>query len=79
MHPFFPDFTREHWAKLMPPIANGFMADVDTTLVEEIFYIAQRKRKSDIHHHGEADNLRRRLEIAEGIMFFIREGYEFSA
>jgi len=46
------------------------MADVDTTLVEEIFYIAQRKRKSDIHHHGEADNLGRCLEVAEGIVIF---------
>ena len=70
MHPFFPDFTREHWAKLIPPIASGFMADVDTTLVEQIFYIAQRKRKSDIHHDGEANNLRRRFKIAEGIVNF---------
>ena len=58
MHPFFTDLTREHWVKPVPPIANGFMADVDTTLVEQIFYIAKRKWKSDIHDNGKADNLR---------------------
>jgi hypothetical protein len=34
------------------------MTDVDTTLVEQIFYIAKRKLKSDIYHDGKADNLR---------------------
>jgi len=33
------------------------MADVDTTLVEEIFDIAKRKWEPDIHHYGETDNL----------------------
>ena len=45
-------------AKPVPLIANGFVTDVDTTLVEQIFYIAKCERKSDVHHNGTVDNLR---------------------
>jgi hypothetical protein len=46
------------------------MADVDTTLVEQIFDITKQKWKSDIHHHSETNYLRRRFKIAKGIMIF---------
>ena len=70
MLPFLAYFFGEDRAKPVPLIANGFMIDVDPMLVEQIFYIAQRKWKSDIHHHSETNYLRRRLEIAEGIVIF---------
>jgi hypothetical protein len=57
MHPFFADLTREHWAKFIPPIANGFMANVDAALVEQIFDITKLKWKSDVHHHSETNYL----------------------
>ena len=38
--------------------------------MEQIFYIAKRKRKSDLHHHGEAYNLGWCLEITKGIGIF---------
>ena len=43
------------------------MSDVYAPFVEQILEVAQRQREADIHHHGEADDFRRRLEISERI------------
>ena len=67
MHPFFADLTREHWAKSVPPITNCFMANIYASFMEQIFNITKRKWKSDIHHHGETDDLRRRLKVAKWV------------
>ena len=61
----FPDLSSEHRAESIPPIANRFVADVDPTFVEQILHISQRKRESNLHHDREADDFRRRFEIAE--------------
>mgnify|MGYP004007052857 FL=1 len=61
------DLRCEHRTKPVPPGANGLMADVDATFVEQIFDLPQRKRKPDIHHHGQADDLGGGLEISEWI------------
>jgi S1-C subfamily serine protease len=42
------------------------VADVDAPLKEQIFDLPQRQRIADIHHHREADHLRRAVEITEG-------------
>ena len=42
------------------------MADIDATLVQQMFDISKRMRKADIHHHRKADNFGKRFEIAEG-------------
>jgi hypothetical protein len=76
VHPFLAYFFGEDRAKPVPPIANGFVTNIDAAFMEQVFYIAKRKRKSDIHHHGKADNLGWCLEIVKGIMFFILKGYE---
>src|SRR5690625_3884014 len=34
--PLAPDFSRRHGAESVPPKAHGFMADINTALVEEI-------------------------------------------
>src|SRR5690606_41997206 len=68
MDPLLTYFTCEYWTKSVPPIAHRFMTDVDTPFMEKVFDVAKRKGKSDIHHHRQADDLRRRLEIAEGII-----------
>jgi hypothetical protein len=34
------------------------MADIDAPLEQQIFYLLQRQRVTDIHHHREADYLR---------------------
>lgn len=44
------------------------MTDIDTVLMEQIFHVTERKWKANIHHHSEAYNLRRSLEITEWIL-----------
>ena len=41
------------------------MADLDAALVQKIFNIAKRKRKPNIHHDGQTDDLEARLEVAK--------------
>ncbi len=41
------------------------MADIDPALVQQIFDIPQRKWKSDIKHHGQADDLGTGFEVLE--------------
>ena len=43
------------------------MAEVDTALEQEIFDLSQRQRVADIHHHREADDLGRTVEVAKEI------------
>ena len=43
------------------------VADIDTALGQQIFNLSQRQRVADIHHHRDADDLGRTVEIAEGI------------
>jgi hypothetical protein len=56
-------------AKSVPPKSNRLMADVDATLVQQIFHISKRKWKTHIHHHRQADDFRRRLEVLEWVAF----------
>ena len=46
---------------------NRLMADIDPTFMEQILDLSQRKRKTDIHHHRQADDLGRHLEISEWV------------
>jgi hypothetical protein len=43
------------------------MRDIDPALVKQILDIAQRERKADLHHHGQANDFGRCLEIFERI------------
>ncbi len=45
------------------------MADVDASLVQQIFDITKRKRKPDVQHHRQADDLGTGLEILESGRF----------
>ena len=45
------------------------MADINTAFVQQIFHILKRKRKPDVHHHRQADELGRRLEVLEWVAF----------
>ena len=47
----------EHRPEPIPPGAYCLVADVDAALMEQILDPSQRKRKTDIHHHCQADNL----------------------
>jgi hypothetical protein len=54
---FAPDLGCEHRTKTIPPIPNPLVANLDSSLMKEVLHIAERQRKSDVHHHGEADDL----------------------
>src|SRR5208337_3333324 len=51
----------------VPPKPDGLIADVDPTLGQEILDVAQRQRVSHVHHHNQADDLRRAVEISERV------------
>ncbi len=44
---------------------NRLVTDIDSSLVQQVFDISKRKRKTDIHHYSSADDLGRRLEVAK--------------
>ena len=39
------------------------MAHIYATFMKQVLYVSKRKRKSHVHHHGQADNLRAGFEI----------------
>ncbi len=39
-----PDLRGEHRTKPVPPKPHGFMADIDTALEQQIFYLSQGQR-----------------------------------
>jgi len=43
------------------------VANVDAALIEQILDLPQRQRETDLHHHRKANDLGRRLEVAERI------------
>jgi hypothetical protein len=45
------------------------MADFDATLMKEIFDIPQRKWKTNVEHHGQADDLGAGFEVLESVAF----------
>ena len=44
------------------------VSHVEAAFVQQIFDLAQRQREANIHHHRKANDLGRRIEIAEGIL-----------
>jgi hypothetical protein len=38
---FSADFSGEHWAETVPPVPHRFVADVDASLVQQVFDIPQ--------------------------------------
>jgi len=68
-NPFLTDLSCKQRAKSIPPKSNRFVADIDAAFVQKIFNIAKRKRKPNIHHDGQTDDLGARLELAKGAGF----------
>lgn len=65
--PTFLDMAGKLRTEPVPPKLNRLMADIDTALVQLVFHIPQRQRKTDLHHHRKADDLRRRIQIFEPV------------
>ena len=62
------DLVCEVSAEPIDPETDALVANVDPTLVQEVFDIAQRQRESDIHHHAKLDDLRRGFKVAERVL-----------
>jgi hypothetical protein len=66
-HSFNPsaaDLSGKHRPKSVPPKPDGFVTDLNASLVQQIFDIAKRKWEPDVQHHCKADVLGARLEIS---------------
>ena len=73
----FDQLRRPTRRRLISPANSGpkrfhqypyrLMADVDTALEQQILDLSQRQWVADIHHHREADDFGRTVEVAEGI------------
>jgi len=46
------------------------MANINTAFLQQIFHISKRKWITHIHHHSQADDFRRRLEVLEWVAFY---------
>jgi hypothetical protein len=64
----FPDLVREVCAEAVDPEADTFVADINAALVQQVFNIPKRERKSDIHQYGELDDFGRGFEVAERVL-----------
>ncbi len=51
------------------------MADIDASLVQQIFDISQRMRKPDVQHHSKADDLGLVLKNLNEVGLFIPQRY----
>ncbi len=67
--PFPADLSGKYFAKSVPPKLNGFVADMDAAFMQKILNIANRKCKPNINHDGHTDDIRIRLEVANGATF----------
>ena len=48
LNSFAADFSGEHRTKSVPPASNRFVADIDTTFVQQVLNIPERQRKSHV-------------------------------
>jgi hypothetical protein len=69
LHSFSPYLRGKHRAKPIPTKTDGFVADIDTTFMQQILDIPQRKRKPNIEHHRQANEIGAGFEILEWVAF----------
>ncbi len=60
-----PNLICEHWAEAVPPKPNRLVAYFNTALVQQVLNVTKRKWEPYVKHHGQADDLWTRLEIAK--------------
>lgn len=51
-----PDLVCKISTEPIDPVADRFVANVDTALVEQVFDIAQGQPKANVHHHRKLDD-----------------------
>src|SRR5665811_1942529 len=62
------DLSSEERSEPQSPQPDRLMADVNAALMEEVFDVSKRQREADIHHHGQSNDLGRRLEVPKWAM-----------
>lgn len=45
------------------------MTDIDAPFMEQILYIPERQRKSDVQHHRQADDFGATMKVLEWVRF----------
>lgn len=68
VHSLSADVGREHRTKAIPPQTHGLMTEINTALEKQVFYVPQRQRKSDLEHHDQPDDFRRRMKITKWVI-----------
>ena len=61
------DIASEDRSKLIGPELDALVTHIDNTPVEQVFNVSERKYVSVVHHHSEANDLRRRIEIVKWV------------
>ena len=59
LNPLAADVGCKNWPKPVPPQPDRLVAEVDPTFEQQVFNIPQRQREPYVHHHDQADDLRR--------------------
>ena len=67
-YPLSLDIGYKQRTKPIPSQPNGFMANVDPMLEQQIFKVPQRQRISQIEHDHHSDQFGRRVEIGGRIL-----------
>ena len=65
--PLLSNFARKFQPKAPDPKPHSFMADINSTFVQNIFNLAIAERISHIKHHCQADNFRRSFKLFEQV------------
>jgi len=71
-HPARPvstDFGSTHRAKSIPSKSSRFVADLDPTLVQQVFDVSERKWKANVHHDRQANDFKAAVKVLEGVRF----------
>lgn len=53
---FRADFAGEDRSETIDPEPDAFMANINSSLMEQVFDVPQQERKSNVHHHRQLDN-----------------------
>jgi hypothetical protein len=57
MNPTFSKLGGKQRSEPVPPKPHGFVRYIDTAFEQQVFDLPQRQWQTNIHHHGEPDDL----------------------
>jgi hypothetical protein len=62
------DMLCEDRAKPINPKPDAFVTNVYPPFMKKVFYVSQRQREPDVHHHGQLDHFAGCFEIAKWVL-----------